>query len=661
MIPTANTAAPPERRIGRYRITGRIGRGGMGMVYRGLDEVLEREVAVKTLTIEGTLDEESRKRFEIEAKAAAKLQHPNIITVFELGDERGMPFIAMELLPGVDLEVLLRSGEAFLLQEKLDIVIQVLRGLAFAHEHGIVHRDIKPSNIRLLDDGTVKILDFGIAKLGGTNVTKSGMMVGTVHYMSPEQIRGRSLDGRSDVFSAGVILHELLSGRRPFESDAPTAVLYKIIHEPPPRLPLGELGEVGARLQEITVRALEKEPENRYPGAAALAEDLAEVLASYTRALETTVSSQDLETLNQARRLIREGRIEDSQRRLREIVTRSPYSVEARRALRTASRELQRLNRPREPEADDFPELNSTFQAMPTQRAPETLLQATVLDAAAQAPAGPEQRKGGRGLVVALLAIALLAVGAAVHLLRGPGATAPAASSRVAVRSRPTGPRAGEDGSVELAPRQARIPVASDPAGAAVSVDGVRLAGATPLDVTLDPSVEHRLVVSLDGHRPKDVVLPPGKLPADVRVTLEPVGPLGSVTIASAYPLEVSWRGRVLAQEQGSPRVTLPAGRQTLNLTAPSVFLRRTLTVEVKGGGDSSLEAPGLGKLSIKANPDNCRVFIDGIFVDYPPILEKRLVAGTHTVSFRWADGGSSEETVEVSRGGIAFVSGRRD
>jgi hypothetical protein len=136
---------------------------------------------------------------------------------------------------------------------------------------------------------------------------------------------------------------------------------------------------------------------------------------------------------------------------------------------------------------------------------------------------------------------------------------------------------------------------------------------------------------------------------------------LGSVTIASAYPLEVSWRGRVLSQAQASPRVSLPAGRQSLSLLSPGVFLRSTVTVDVKEGGDSAVEAPGLGKLSIKANPDNCQVFIDGTFVDYPPILDKPLVAGTHTVSFRWADGGRSEETVAVARGGIAFVTGRRD
>ena len=195
-----SSATRTRRRIGKYLLTGRIGKGGMGRVYRGYDEALEREVAVKTLSYEGSQDDDHRRRFSIEAKAAARLQHPNIVTVYELGEDRGVPFIAMELLPGVDLEALLRSGEPMPLQEALDVMVQVCRGLQFAHDRGIVHRDIKPSNIRVLDDGSAKIMDFGIAKLGASGITKSGMMVGTIHYMSPEQIRGQALDGRSDVF-----------------------------------------------------------------------------------------------------------------------------------------------------------------------------------------------------------------------------------------------------------------------------------------------------------------------------------------------------------------------------------------------------------------------------------------------------------------------------
>ncbi len=283
MLPQAADARTRPR-IGRYLITGRIGRGGMGMVYRGLDEALEREVAVKTLIAEGTLDADSRRRFEVEAKAAARLQHPNIVTVYELGEDRGLPFIAMEMLPGADLEAVLRSGEEMPLAEKLDVVAQVCRGLAYAHERGIVHRDIKPSNVRLLEDGTAKIMDFGIAKLGGTHLTKTGMMVGTVHYMSPEQVRGQPLDGRSDVFSVGVILYELLAGERPFRGEGATQVLYKIVNEEPPPPDLGALGDFAPRLRQILSRALAKDPDARYPGAAALAADLAAVLEDVQKA-----------------------------------------------------------------------------------------------------------------------------------------------------------------------------------------------------------------------------------------------------------------------------------------------------------------------------------------------------------------------------------------
>src|SRR5207249_379814 len=359
------TAGPAEgryrKRIGKYLVTGRIGRGGMGMVYRGWDEILEREVAVKTLTLEGSLDEESRRRFHIEAKAAARLQHPNIITVYELGEDRGLPFIAMELLPGTDLEGLMRSGEPLMLQEKLDLVIQVCRGLAYAHEHKIVHRDIKPSNVRVLEDGSVKIMDFGIAKLGGTGVTKTGMMVGTVHYMSPEQIRGETLDGRSDLFSVGVILYELLAGRRPFAGEGVTAVLYKIINDEPPELEPGELGADATGLRAAMKRMLAKDREQRPATAAVLADELSAILAAHLGALAADTSSETRDTVALSRHLLREGRVEESVRRLREVNESNPHSLEVRRALRAATREMQRRQAPAPPPAeDDFPELDAS-------------------------------------------------------------------------------------------------------------------------------------------------------------------------------------------------------------------------------------------------------------------------------------------------------------
>jgi serine/threonine protein kinase len=716
-------APKPQVRIGRYRVIGRIGRGGMGMVYRGLDETLEREVALKTLTTEGTLDEESRRRFEIEAKAAAKLQHPNIVTVFELAEDRGVPYIAMELLPGTDLETLVRGGEPLILQEKLDIVMQVCRGLSYAHEHGIVHRDIKPSNIRLLDDGTVKIMDFGIAKLGGTHLTKSGMMVGTVHYMSPEQVRGKALDGRSDVFSVGVILYELLAGHRPFRGEEATEILYKIVHEEPAPLEPAQLGESGA-LREIVGRALAKEADERYGTATALADDLAKVARLQTGAAASGLPPDVLDALNQSRRLLKEGRSEDGLARLREISRSHHTSVEVRRALRGATREVERRKAPPEPPTTVFPELEATFQVPPTQKADAalapTMLDApapTVLEPGRPAPtatptppgAGPVPRPAilaGLGI----LALALVVVAGAFLSRRGKGeAPAPAADElRVPVRSLPAGasvlvdgkesgvvtdgelvfkkplpeqvtltfrkagrrevtralrlPTApGETVSVSLEGANATFSLVSDPPGATVSVDGKLVKGTTPLDLVLDGGAEHRVTVSLEGHGSKDVVVAPGQPAGQLRVKLEAAGPLGAVSVRSSYPLDVVWKGRVLAKGQAQSRVEMPAGRQVVTLVAPAYFLRGDVAVLVPEGGEVGVEAPPLGKLNVRANPDNCQVFVDGTFVDYPPILDRAVAAGPRTVSFKWPDGAKSEETVEVPRGGAAFVTGRKE
>ncbi|MBI3932883.1 MAG: protein kinase [Acidobacteria bacterium] len=704
MVPAGETAARPRKRIGKYLVTGRIGRGGMGMVYRAWDEVLEREVAVKTLTVEGTLDEESRKRFEIEAKAAARLQHPNILTVFELGEDRGVPFIAMELLPGIDLEALLRSAEEILLQERLDVVVQVCRGLAYAHEHRIVHRDIKPSNIRILDDGSVKIMDFGIAKLQGTGVTKAGMMVGTVHYMSPEQIRGKSLDGRSDVFSVGVILYEILAGRRPFSGETATEVLYRIVHEPAAPLPLPEdLGSAGPRLQEIVDRALAKEPDQRFSSATEMADAVAGVLLAHRR--PGADPAQEQEAVAAARRLLKEGRAEESLRHLRELAERRPDSLDLRRALRAATRETQRRQRAAEPAAEEFPELDATFQAPPTQMSPETatVLQPTEL-AARHSAVGPPRI--GVWIAVGVGAALVVGGGLAVLLRGGPGEDVVGGPVKVAVRSRPPGavvlldgketgvvtdgevllpePRRGlvrltfrKDGfreetrtialplpdgevvSVTLGPAPAAVAVVTDPPGASVTLDGQRVPGTTPLDLRVDPSAEHRLTLALDGHASQEVRLAAGRVPPQVRVGLSPSGPMGSVTVTASYPVDVVWRGRILARGQTAPRVSVPQGRQVLTLLSPGVFLRANVTVEVRR--ETAVAAPPLGTLNIRATPDNCEVFVDGASVGYLPILDRPVSAGRHAVLFRWPDGGRSEDAVEVVAGRPAFVVGRRD
>ena len=223
---------PP--RVGKYEILGRLGSGAMGVVYHARDPLLERDVALKVMLPQIARDPEQKHRFEREARAVARMMHPNVVTVFDLGYHAdGSPYIAMEFLSGNDLFHLMRATPPLSLERKVAIVVSVLEGLAHAHKVGIVHRDIKPANVFLTGEGAVKIMDFGVARFAMGNITGTGMVVGTAEYMSPEQVRGEVVDGRSDLFAAGAMLYELVRGSRPFHADGIMAIFYKITHDDP--------------------------------------------------------------------------------------------------------------------------------------------------------------------------------------------------------------------------------------------------------------------------------------------------------------------------------------------------------------------------------------------------------------------------------------------
>ena len=222
------TALADGTRIGKYEVVKLLGRGGMGAVYRAFDPVLEREVALKVMLPEAAGDPEHKQRFEREARAVARLSHPAVVTVFDLGYHTdGSPYIVMELLRGLDLYARLKQEPALSLAEKTSIVAQVLDGLGHAHKAGIVHRDIKPANVFLTEDGSARIMDFGIAFWTSSGAT-SRTVLGTAGYMSPEQVQGERVDGRSDLFSVGSLLCELVTGRRPFDGETPMATFYRI-------------------------------------------------------------------------------------------------------------------------------------------------------------------------------------------------------------------------------------------------------------------------------------------------------------------------------------------------------------------------------------------------------------------------------------------------
>lgn len=277
-----NSASPA--RLGRYVIERVLGKGAMGVVYLARDPVIGRQVALKTLAVpsESEEGEEFRQRFLREAQAAGILTHPAIVTVHDAGvdQESGLSFIAMEFIEGRSLKDVMRSGRPFTYSEVAAVGAALAGALAYAHSKGVVHRDIKPANIIVTSQGLVKITDFGVARLESSNLTTTGQFIGTPNYMSPEQVTGSPVDGRSDLFSLGVVLFELLTGVRPFAGGSLSEVAYRIVHEPAP-IPSQLRSGLPAAFNPIVLKLLEKDPERRYQRG----EDVARALEALRRVL----------------------------------------------------------------------------------------------------------------------------------------------------------------------------------------------------------------------------------------------------------------------------------------------------------------------------------------------------------------------------------------
>jgi eukaryotic-like serine/threonine-protein kinase len=275
-------------RLGRYQIREIIGEGAMACVYKAFDPEINRALAIKLLKAQLRLDSEYRNRFLREAKGAGVLSHPNIVTVFDVGEDQGHPYIAMELVEGQTLAETLKARSALATRDIVEIGIQLARALDYAHKKGIIHRDVKPGNImRLTDSNTIKVADFGICRIDGsdtndaTQQTQIGNVLGTPHYMSPEQVVGEKVDSRSDLFSAGVVLYQLLTGHVPFEGDTLISVAYKITKTDPPSLDKVR-ADLPLSLRRVIERALKKQPEKRFQSG----EEFAQALIGVARELD---------------------------------------------------------------------------------------------------------------------------------------------------------------------------------------------------------------------------------------------------------------------------------------------------------------------------------------------------------------------------------------
>ncbi len=573
-----------EQTIGRYQILERVGRGGMGVLYRGTDPVLDREVAIKVMSGEFSEDDqEARGRFFREARAAARLQHRNIVTVFEFAEQDGVPYIVMEFLHGRSLSTRMAMDPPLALDQTLDIMSQLCTGLQFAHENGVVHRDVKPANVWLLADGGVKLLDFGIAKLAATTFTRRGDVLGSACYMAPEQVSGKPVDGRADIFSAGVVLYELLAHRKPFDAESPTAALMKIIQEDPdpieqivPRLP--------ATLIDALNRALKKNPDERYQTAADFGADVRLVRMALQSSLDTLVSAD----LNIGDTLRMSG-----------TLTRVVVPGTATTAART----------PGEP-----------------------------------APPSPPPRPvlPVRPILVGVAAV-VLAIAAWLFFVRPHPAPEPTkqaeappaapAQPPVAASQPPAVPAMA--GATHAAP----LHVTSEPAGAAIAVDGRATGMVTPADLQIDTSAR-QLRLTKDGFKPTQVRLSSRTFSEGaVSVTLQAAEAGGTVkvTLTGSYPFEVYESGRQLSAA-GTAHELDVASSHVIRLRAESYLL--DYPVKVAGGADRTMEirAPELGRVTIRGM-ETCRVFLGSFDLGYPPINGQAVAAGTYSVQLKCPDG----------------------
>lgn len=594
--------------IGRYQIVSVIGRGGMGVLYKAKDPTLERDVALKMMLVDFSTDQTARERFEREAKAVARLQHHNVVTIHELGQNDGAPYIVMELLSGQDLEGLLRGNQPLPLASKLEIVAQLCEGLAYAHEQGIVHRDIKPGNVRVLEDGTVKILDFGIAKFAQSSMTQSGMIMGTAHYMAPEQILGNPIDGRADLFSVGVLLHELLSGKKPFAGDSPTAVVYQIVHGEAPSVADSVPG-LPEGLNDIVARALKKDPNERYNSASDMAADL----------------------------------------RLVKMMLDLPLSPNPTGAFDVTIRPQQQLH------------ATAPMTRLSKTPAPGGARTGELLSGGPRTGAGTppvsQPKKANTGLFVGVGAGVVVLGALAFFLFGNKTGETPTAQTPVstAAATPPPVQTAAPAKSTSAPPAASAAGVAlvvtSVPTGARITYNGADTGKATPAAIAVDPKAPGTVELSLKGYDSISAKLADADVKKgnkELHLVRQP-SPV-RLTVNGPYPFELRRGGAVLSPMAAHHDLTVPPGSDPVVAHNAEYILSEPVAIDFqKAEADATIKPAGV--LAVFASVETCSILVDGVDIGFPPIPRKNIASGPHTVMMKCKDGKEDSRKITIIPG----------
>jgi serine/threonine protein kinase len=576
--------------VGKYQIVEKIGVGGFGTVYKGRDPFIKRNVAIKTCQSE---EEEIKKRFFREAEFAGNLHHRNVTTIYDFGvTDDGTPYIVQEFLTGDDLDKAIKKKEPLTLTRKLQILVDVCDGLGYAHGAGIIHRDIKPSNIRILEDGTVKIMDFGIAKslVSQSTLTQTGITLGTASYLAPEQIRGEDLDRRTDIFSLGVLAYEIVTGQKPFTGDHISTVLYKIMNETPappstldPALPRG--------LDAMVLKALEKDRTKRFSSCAEMRAECLTLLQSVPD--------------GPAFQMPPEG---DMDKTLATPSSGFQVSTSVSLGATPTGKPSRVLDTPLGP---------STAARVTSGGLADVHLRT------AGAPTGHRvaQEEGGSALKVFLAAILFVAVAGGVWLVAqnkrsGPAAT-PAPSPATAASTAGTSPSSS--------PATASAEPATVPPGSAA------------------PAV------------PVEPAPPPTAAPTAPPVKVKEVATSAPVTFKSNIYAELSINGkRQSANLPRATAVILKPGRYTAVFDAPG-FMKITKEFEISAAEPRAMtvpaEFPGRGIVTFTVLPAGAEIRLDGVLIGAATggPMKKTLRAGPHEISVSLSGYKTHTRTVDVA------------
>ncbi len=643
------TATDLPSSVGRYQITGALGFGAMGAVYKAFDPLIKRTLAIKTIRLD--IPRQSKQytdfleRFYREARVSGTLSHPNIVTLFDIGEEEGLPFLAMEFVDGVTIASLLDGGTRFKPEKVIGLVSQVAAALDYAHSRGVVHRDIKPSNLIVYEDDKVKVTDFGIAKLSDAEITHSGQLLGTPSYMSPEQAMGEKLDGRSDIFSLGVCAFEMLSGLQPFPGANVTAILYKLVHVDPIEPPDLELnGLVPQKWHDVFHKVLAKKPEDRYPTAGAFVQDLEYCLGAWFSGLgQETIALPALDTAETA--VLKKVPAQAEVTRTISLGVPQPAPVAAPATSAPAAEDtaatVMLRGQPAPPAARSRDEAATVIlgpQAaggpIPTPAAgsAETTLQRvaleTVVTALASRATSKTPRSGARWVLAGAGFVLLLGAAFAgfVRWRQSPAPvptdTAPPATISTTLLPPPT--------TLAAVVTTGSLHVESEPTGARVLVDGA-LRGTTPLDLAEMAFGSHELRVEQRGFDPQ------------VRtVVLSAEQPTAQTNIVLARTAVPTASAEILSEPAGAT-VTIdgrPAGRTPLQAAALRPGSRR-LDLELEGhvrwSGVLDLVAGQKGRVEVRlqrrpepvATPTPSVVDLERVYRSDEVDVAPRKVSGT--------------------------------